>query len=111
MGEPIERNERLTRGEDFARYYERGANDTPFPAGTTARIEISKDAKVDSPLIATWEATEVTDDWLHFWVQSTEAETIPHNYRYRLMVRYPAVEPDTETLDLCWYRGKIVRKD
>lgn len=111
MADPIEHNLTLTRGADFAYIFEKAASDSPFPEGTTARIEISEKADTTSTIVATWTANQITDDHIKFWVQSDDADVIPARYRYRLMVQYPIVVPETENLDFCWYRGAFKRKD
>ncbi|NIL77586.1 hypothetical protein [Rhodococcus sp. B10] len=101
----------LTRGADWAHRYNKAQSDTAFPTGTTAEIQVTKDDKPGSPVLATWPAESVTDNYIEFWVQSEDLDGVPARYRYRLMVHYPAVAPITDTFDFCWYRGTVRRKD
>lgn len=96
----------LTRDADFVHTYP--AVSDVLPAGTTARIVITKTAGLDSPVLATWPAVEVTESEIVFRVQQTDTNLIAAGSRYRMLVTYPAV--NGTVLDECWFRGRIVRQ-
>ncbi|MDV2474189.1 hypothetical protein F8M49_00070 [Rhodococcus zopfii] len=99
----------LTRGADYVHRYHRHQNDPLFPADTTAEIVITDGPEIGATVIATWPALEVTADYIEFWVQSEQADLADDGLVYQLYVRYPAVPPATDTLDFCWYEGRIER--
>ncbi|MFC8182388.1 hypothetical protein ACFULT_26250 [Rhodococcus sp. NPDC057297] len=109
--EPIQEDMTLSRAADWTHRYEKAKTDPVFPAGTTARVEITRDDKMTSPVLETWDAESVTGTYIEFWVQSNDTDQIPARYHYRLMVRYPPAAPITDTYDFCWYRGNVKRKD
>ena len=96
----------LTRGADFEATYQRAASDPAIAAGTTARIEITEDDDLDSPILATWVASTVTADVIGFVVQSDATDLVADGTHYRLMIRFPG----TPNPDRCWYRGPVRRK-
>jgi hypothetical protein len=100
--EPIERNITLTKGADFAQIL-RPEGGSVFPVGTTARIEILN--RATGAIITTWTAS-VTPDDIKWIIQSDVVDPIPDRSKYRLYVTFPT----TPTLDMCWYKGQIQRK-
>ena len=104
--DPLRDDITLTRGADFVHTYQPAPGDPAIPSGTTARIEITETSDTDAPIVATWAATEVNASMVRFKIESEVADLIEKGFRYRLMVRMP----DAPDLDLCWYYGKINRK-
>lgn len=99
----------LSRDADFAHRYQIASGDTAFPAGTTAEIVVTATNETTAPVIATWNAIEVTESYIEFWVQSPALAQIKSYTRYRLIVHYPPTPPATEGLDFVWYIGKVKR--
>ena len=98
----------LTRGADFVHDFKIDAKDPDIPDGTAARIEVTKTSKTDAPIIATWTLTPEARQ-IRARVEAEDSgddTTIGNQYRYRLLVNLP----DAPTLDHCWLRGPIVRR-
>jgi hypothetical protein len=56
--------------------------------------------------LATWPATAVTGGYAEWTIQSEQADLIPDRSFYRMYVSYP----ETPTLEHCWFRGSVTRK-
>lgn len=95
----------LTAGADFTYRANAAAGET-IPTGTTASIKIYPDNKTATAPTATWAASAVTGGYIEWLIQSTQADLIPDRSFYRLYVVYP----ETPTLEHCWYRGTVSRK-
>ena len=107
---PIDEPLILTRGADFVHRFEIGPTDEPFPEGTQARIVITKTAASDAPVLATLTADDISGAAIEFWSQSEQVDPIAAPARYRLLVTYPPLPPETRSLDFCWYRGPVQRE-
>lgn len=103
--EPIVDKLILTAGADFEHRINVAAGET-IPNGTTAKIVILADDGTATVPLATWPATTVTGSYVRWRVESGVADTIPDRSVYRLYIVYD----DTPTLDHCWYRGTVTRK-
>ncbi|MGN0123760.1 MAG: hypothetical protein ACI38R_11035 [Rhodococcus sp. (in: high G+C Gram-positive bacteria)] len=101
----------LSRDADYVRTWERHPADPAFPPGTTAELVITRTSSKSSPVLARWEAADVTSDAVSFWVQSEQTYEIPPNSWFRLMIYYPPIAEGAETQDWCWYRGPVRRND
>lgn len=106
---PFKEDITLSRGADFIHRYE--VTDELFPAGTSAEILVSKTSTINSPIVASWPASDLNETYIEFWVQSDVVDLIPARYHYRMLVHYPALPPNVDELDFCWYRGNIKRED
>jgi hypothetical protein len=95
----------LTSGADFTYRANAAAGET-IPTSTTAMIGFYPDQDTGTTPIALWPATAVTGAYIEWLVQSDEADDIPGDAFFRLYVVYP----ETPTLEHCWYRGKVARK-
>ena len=74
---PLKDNLILTRGADFVARYNTNPNDPDIPTTATARIEILKDAKDDTPVTDTWNAASVDARGIDFRIESEQADPIP----------------------------------
>ena len=99
----------ISRSGDYAHRYQIADGDTGFPDGTTAQIVITATNETTATILATWDAIDVTESYIEFWVQAPALDAIKTGFRYRLIVHYPAEAPATEGLDFVWYIGKIKR--
>jgi hypothetical protein len=108
---PINDTLTLTRGADFVHEYKRDPSDPEFPPGTTAEIVITESSDLESEVLATWPAEDVSLDSISFWMQVPETELIPNRTWHRLLVHYPPAQIDAEIQDFCWYRGPVKRED
>lgn len=95
----------LTAGADFTYRAKCDPGET-IPTGTTAHIGFYPDQNTETAPIATWNATAVTGAYAEWLIQSEQTDLIPDRMFYRIYVVYP----ETPTLEHCWYRGKVARK-
>ncbi len=100
----------LTRGADYIHRFQKSPTDPEFPAGTTAEIIITRGNSMTSPVLASWQAYDVTADAIEFWIQVPETDAIPDRSNWRLIVHYPSPAPDAEVQDFAWYRGPVKRE-
>lgn len=77
-----------------------------YPVGMTGRIGFYATADTDAAEIDSWDSTTATTSELSWRVESEVADEIPKGLFYRLY----AIFDETPTLERCWYRGKVQRK-
>lgn len=94
----------LTQGADFTQIL-RVAEGERFPVDTTVLIRFYNDPNDATP-ITTWEA-DVISTQAEWRVESELADTIPDRTPFRLYVSYPE-QPNT--LEHCWFTGRVARK-
>lgn len=108
---PINDELQLSRGADFVHTYNRDPEDPEFIPGTTAEIVITESRDLESEVLATWTAEDVSSDAISFWNQVEDTEAIPDRSWHRLLVHYPPATIDAEIQDFVWYRGAVKRYD
>lgn len=77
-----------------------------YPIGMTGRISFYAASATDAAEIDSWDSTTATTSELSWRIESEVADLIPKGLYYRLY----AIFDETPTLERCWYRGKVQRK-
>lgn len=104
--DPIDEQIILTLGADFTLKINAPDN-VLIPAGTAIYIEFYPPARPNTlDALDTWNGA-VSSEFVEWRIESTLANDIPDKARFRIYVSYP----DTpNTLEHCWYRGSVTRR-
>ncbi len=96
----------LSEGQTWvAAFFPKAGNS--FPTGTTCECTITGP---DGGVLATWDASSITETRIDFFVPTADCDAIPHGAYYRVTAHYPAIGP-RPALDDNLSRGSVVRDD
>jgi len=101
--EPIVDNMVIVVGQDFSHFF--GVEESsPFPAGTVVTLKIFERGENGQQLGA-WPAVVVEPGGALVQIDGDDLYTVPDAAQFRVFVEYP----DGQVL--CWYRGRIWRRN
>lgn len=100
--EPIVEKMVVVSGQDFSHIFNAGDGDT-FPNGTVLTLKIF--ARDDGDQLGAWPAVSVTSTSAQVQIAQEDLDPIPDGSVFRVYVAYPSGQ------DLCWYRGRVWRRD
>jgi hypothetical protein len=98
--EPIVEKMVIVQGQDFSHFF---GTDSPFPAGTTLGLKIF--ARDDGDQLGSWPAISLDSSGALVQITSEDLANIPDGSVFRVYVTYPGDQA------LCWYRGRVWRRD
>ena len=100
--EPIVEKMVVVSGQDFSHFF--AVEDTdPFPAGTGLTLKIL--ARDDGEQLGAWPAVSVVAGGALVQIGKNDLTLIPDGAVFRVYVTYPGGQ------ELCWYRGRVWRRD
>lgn len=99
--EPIVEKMVVVDGQDFSHFF---GVDThyPFPNGTTLTLKI---LDRENNQLGAWPAVAVEPGGALVQINADELDPIPDASQFRVYVQYP------DGQDLCWYRGRVWRRN
>ena len=102
--DPIVETLILTAGADFELVL--NPETGTYPTGLTGRIAFYASSATEAAEVDSWDSTTATTEELSWRIESEIADEIPKGTYYRLY----AIFDEAPTLERCWYRGKVQRK-
>lgn len=99
--EPIVEKMVVVSGQDFTHFF--GVeNSSPFPNGTTLTLKIFDR---EGQQLGAWPAVAVEPGGALVQITADDLEPIPDSALFRVFVDYPGDQA------LCWYRGRVWRRN
>lgn len=99
--EPIVDKMVVITGQDFSHFF--GVEEaSPFPNGTTLTLKIFDR---EGQQLGAWPAVSVSPGGALVQINANDLNPIPDGAAFRVYVSYP------DTTELCWYRGRVWRRN
>lgn len=99
--DPIVEKMVVISGQDFAHTFQ--VEGSSFPPSTVVTLKIY--ARDNFQQLGAWPAVSVSSSAAVVQINSEDLEPIPDASTFRVYVQYPGGE------DLCWYRGRVWRRN
>lgn len=99
--EPIVEKMVVISGQDFSHFFGADTND-PFPTGTTLTLKVFSR---EGDQIGAWPAVAVTASGALVQVTADDLDPVPDAATFKVFVEYP------DGQNLCWYRGRVWRRN
>jgi hypothetical protein len=100
--EPLVEKMIVVSGQDFSHFFGVEAND-PFPTGTDLVLKIFE--RDDGDQLGAWPAISVQAGGALVQIDHEDLALIPDGAVFRVYVIYP------DDQELCWYRGRVWRRN
>ncbi len=100
--EPIAEDWIVSRGQDLTHLFET-TDDSPFPDSTV--LDVYALSRTGEETLGVWSAVSVTPGAAQLQIDAVDLDALPDGAQFRVMVKYPGFPR------LCWYRGRIWRRD
>lgn len=98
--EPIVEKMIVVDGQDFSHFF--GVEESSFPTGTELTLKIFDREGVQ---LGAWPAVGVSAGGALVQITADDLDPVPDGSQFRVYVQYP------DGQDLCWYRGRIWRRN